>query len=75
MSPVRSGAVRHHPHLPRECPPPRPRLVTIFGETSNAKGKPMSDTAEIDILDGKLEPDPEPARQNPTTRFPAMQTP
>ncbi|PKN21092.1 MAG: hypothetical protein CVU65_17555, partial [Deltaproteobacteria bacterium HGW-Deltaproteobacteria-22] len=29
-------------------------LVTIFGETNNAKGKPMDDTAEIDLLDGKI---------------------
>ncbi len=30
------------------------RLHTVFSDAENAKGKPMEDTAELDILDGKL---------------------
>ncbi len=30
------------------------RLVTVFGDANNAKVKPTDDTAEIDILDGKI---------------------
>jgi len=30
------------------------RLHNVFSDAENAKGKPMEDTAELDILDGKL---------------------